>query len=92
SCWSENLGYKCCDGCDIIYEDNDGKWGVENDNWCGISNACKSLDVDVDVDNNCFSIILGYPCCNDCNSFYYEDNDGKWGVENNSWCGIKSTC
>nr|CAB92326.1 endoglucanase 5A [Piromyces sp. 'equi'] len=36
SCWSEKLGYKCCEGDKVVYTDNDGKWGVENQKWCGI--------------------------------------------------------
>jgi len=39
SCWSESQGYKCCSGCDVVYEDESGKWGVENDDWCGIDDA-----------------------------------------------------
>ncbi|OUM61937.1 Non-catalytic module family DOC2, partial [Piromyces sp. E2] len=35
-CWSKELGYNCCNGCNVIEIDNDGKWGVENDEWCGI--------------------------------------------------------
>jgi len=34
-CWSEKFGYKCCSGCRVRYEDEDGKWGYESD-WCGI--------------------------------------------------------
>ncbi|ORX79374.1 hypothetical protein BCR32DRAFT_234193 [Anaeromyces robustus] len=38
-CWAEKLGYSCCQGCHVIYVDNDGEWGVENNAWCGI-NQC----------------------------------------------------
>ena len=27
--------YKCCTGCDVSYVDNDGEWGLENNEWCG---------------------------------------------------------
>jgi len=36
ACWSSVMGYDCCQSCDVAYEDATGKWGVENNNWCGI--------------------------------------------------------
>ncbi|KAG4092850.1 hypothetical protein H8356DRAFT_1701549 [Neocallimastix lanati (nom. inval.)] len=36
TCWSERLGYSCCQGCQVVEVDNDGNWGIENDQWCGI--------------------------------------------------------
>ncbi|ORX42742.1 Arabinanase/levansucrase/invertase [Piromyces finnis] len=40
-CWSEPLGYPCCTGCAYSwYSDDDGEWGVENDDWCGIYKSC----------------------------------------------------
>jgi len=79
-CFSINLGYKCCSGCDIVYVDQDGNWGVENDQWCGIKNSCNA--------QSCWSESLGFPCCQNTKEVYYTDNDGNWGVENNNWCGI----
>ncbi|OUM61933.1 family 6 glycoside hydrolase, partial [Piromyces sp. E2] len=38
---------------------------------------------------DCFSTKLGYPCCSG-NEVKYVDSDGKWGIENNQWCGISS--
>eukprot|EP00833_Pecoramyces_ruminatium_P005055 jgi/Orpsp1_1/1179087/evm.model.c7180000067865.1 len=32
----------------------------------------------------------GYPCCKDC-TVYFEDESGKWGVENENWCGIDTS-
>ncbi|ORX66977.1 hypothetical protein BCR32DRAFT_238148 [Anaeromyces robustus] len=87
SCWAQNQGYQCCTSCDIVYEDNDGSWGIENGDWCGINTSCFSEE----ADNGCFSINFGFPCCSSC-VYYYEDDDGKWGVENNNWCGIKNSC
>ncbi|OUM63095.1 Non-catalytic module family DOC2 [Piromyces sp. E2] len=40
SCWSEELGYKCCEGCTVYYSDESGLWGYENDQWCGIYSYC----------------------------------------------------
>ncbi|ORX75060.1 cellulase Cel9A precursor [Anaeromyces robustus] len=40
SCTGMNLGYPCCDDCNVVYTDHDGKWGVQNDDWCGIKSTC----------------------------------------------------
>jgi len=82
NCWSEALGYKCCDFCDpVIYVDESGDWGIANNDWCGIPTTCK-------VNSYCKGA-QGYPCCsaNNC-SVYYQDGDGKWSVENDDWCLI----
>jgi hypothetical protein len=75
--------YPCCKGNVVVYTDNDGSWGVENGDWCGISAANAATAT------NCWSQKLGYKCCNGCN-VVTTDESGKWGVENNEWCGI--TC
>ena len=37
SCWSVSLGYPCCtNNSTIYYIDDNGNWGVQNDNWCGL--------------------------------------------------------
>ncbi|OUM57523.1 Non-catalytic module family DOC2, partial [Piromyces sp. E2] len=78
SCWSTALGYPCCNSCDAYYQDNDGKWGVENNNWCGIPSNCSSSATCVGAQ--------GYPCCQSTCEVYATDNDGRWGIENNNWC------
>jgi len=37
-CWAEALGYPCCTLATtaVIYVDESGPWGVEEDQWCGI--------------------------------------------------------
>jgi len=37
-CWSEKLGWPCCSkgNTEVYYVDDDGDWGVENDDWCGM--------------------------------------------------------
>ncbi|KAG4084877.1 acetylxylan esterase [Neocallimastix lanati (nom. inval.)] len=88
-CWSEALGYKCCSECKAPeYTDNDGDWAVENGDWCGLQEICKSQS-NITVCKGA----QGYPCCKkECTS-YYEDNDGKWSVENDDWCLIdRSIC
>jgi len=38
TCWSALLGYKCCSGTPSeIFKDDNGLWGIEDDQWCGIS-------------------------------------------------------
>jgi len=81
-------GYKCCsNNCVVVYTDNDGTWGYENNQWCGCNMAKSS--------NNCPASITsqGYKCCSDNNCSVIEvDASGKWGVENNEWCGISNKC
>jgi len=36
--------YKCCSKCDVIYTDDDGDWGVENNKWCGIPDSYYDKD------------------------------------------------
>jgi hypothetical protein len=80
NCWSSNLGYSCCpSGTPVYFTDENGDWGIINDDWCGI------------VDNSsgyCFSEELGYPCCSGGVLVYEKDEHGSWGIENNDWCGI----
>jgi len=71
--------YPCCKGNTVVYVDEQGSWGVENGNWCGISGSTTT----------CWSQALGYKCCKGC-TVYLTDESGKWGVENGEWCGI--TC
>jgi len=42
NCWSEKLGYPCCEVCGNVYDtDDDGQWGYEDNQWCGIPSYCK---------------------------------------------------
>jgi len=78
ACWAQRLGYQCCKNTNaqVVYQDEDGDWGVENNEWCGIE-KCWSLP--------------DYQCCKNTRDVVYQDEDGDWGVENNEWCGIIST-
>ncbi|ORX61256.1 hypothetical protein BCR36DRAFT_315816 [Piromyces finnis] len=83
SCWSEELGYPCCTSTTkVVYTDESGNWGVENNNWCGI----------VSETSACWAELLGYSCCSTktCRNAVYTDDDGQWDVENGNWCGITS--
>jgi len=85
----QRQGYKCCRaGCETIYVDNDGNWGVENGEWCGCGDGTSSASA------KCPKAITdqGYNCCSSCSFVYYTDSDGNWGVENNDWCGMPSNC
>jgi len=79
SCFSTALGYPCCKTTSqVVYQDKDGDWGVENGEWCGIPSSASA----------CWSAALGYPCCTKTKDVVYTDDSGKWGVENNEWCGL----
>jgi len=83
-CWSTSLGYPCCKSTtSVVFSDNDGDWGVENNDWCGIPKTTA----------NCWAKALGYNCCSnsECRVAMYTDSDGKWDVENGEWCGITSS-
>jgi len=86
-------GYSCCEqgNCEVLYEDDDGQWGVENDEWCGIRTDC-SGPISEAVET-CPSVFgeMGYECCTNCD-VYFTDETGDWGVENNDWCGIRNNC
>jgi len=83
-CWSNRLGFPCCSYTnDIILTDQDGSWGLENGNWCGITASNQN--------SGCWSLALGFQCCANTNEVVYTDQDGQWGLENGNWCGILKT-
>jgi len=43
-CWATKLDYKCCFGCVVYSVDEDGEWGFENNEWCGIPSYCKEKE------------------------------------------------
>jgi hypothetical protein len=80
-------GYKCCsNNCEVVYSDDDGDWGVENNQWCGCGGAPSGPVCPEAITNQ------GYKCCSTCGTVYYTDADGDWGVENNDWCGMPTNC
>jgi len=91
-CFSLSLDppYPCCTGDKVILTDDDGDWGVENNQWCGIDKKEDPGFFDKKEDS-CFSIDYGYPCCESCHVIL-SDEAGDWGVEDNQWCGIKDSC
>jgi len=89
-------GYKCCEknNCNIYYKDSDGDWGVSLDyEWCGLRADCPNTRNKATQGSTCKSAYkkLGYSCCEGC-KVAYTDETGKWGVENNQWCGIPDDC
>jgi len=77
-------GYSCCRGCNVVLTDSSGKWGVENNDWCGIDDSfCNSQAA-----TSCWSLAEGYRCCSNNTPVVLTDSKGKWGIENNEWCGI----
>ncbi|OUM67491.1 Non-catalytic module family DOC2, partial [Piromyces sp. E2] len=76
-CWAKELGYDCCKTCQQpAYQDESGEWGIENNEWCGISDEVTCC-------------ALGYPCCKSTTTVAFTDENAKWGIENNEWCEIK---
>ena len=94
TCWSTKLNYPCCNTCAAVaYSDDDGDWGVENDEWCGIPKKCSS---DNNNDKQCVGA-QGYQCCKYTCDVVTTDSDGDWGIEywsvDGEWCLIdKSKC
>lgn len=82
-CWAAALGYECCneeESTHIYFTDADGKWGVNSKNeWCGIINAPEA---------KCFAENYGYKCCSSSEYYVLTDELGRWGIENNEWCGL----
>jgi hypothetical protein len=77
-------GYPCCssDISEIVFTDEEGNWGSENNEWCLI------VDNSQDIINNTESECPydGYPCCSSNNSkFYFSDESGIWGYKNTNW-------
>jgi len=93
-CWSLVEDIPCCvdEKTKVSYvSDARGvKYGVENKEWCGITdlqiNYQKYLD-----SLNCWSLEEGYPCCEKETTiiaYITEGRGAKFGVENGDWCGI----
>jgi arabinoxylan arabinofuranohydrolase len=72
---------KTADGTNVVQWTNEMK---ANQSW-----TFERADDDVE---ECWSEALGYPCCSECINAYAEDADGKWGIENDNWCGLLSHC
>jgi len=89
-CWSEIQGYSCCKKtCMIIYTDEFGDWGTEDNQWCGISKTICGANTKVP---QCYGDYTGeYKCCEACEVVLI-DEQGKWGIENFEWCSIKYSC
>jgi len=89
NCNARRLGYPCCskDNTEIYYHDENGDWGYdfELNQWCGLS-------LEGEDNNICWSELYGFPCCTECLDNTYVDSYGTWGIENDTWCGIKTSC
>ncbi|OUM61517.1 Non-catalytic module family DOC2 [Piromyces sp. E2] len=89
-CWSDELGYKCCSkGNNAVYDiTEDGEWGYEDGNWCGIISEDGDGDKENPGEEECWSKRKGYECCSPNAVVMSTDKDGDWGYENGHWCGI----
>jgi len=91
NCTSELVGYPCCPkNIKAVYtRDEYGEWGYDYNKktWCGLTPYTEEEK----KAEECWSEVYGYPCCYSC--FVVEsDDNGKWGYENDQWCGIQSYC
>ncbi|ORX85141.1 hypothetical protein BCR32DRAFT_229961 [Anaeromyces robustus] len=88
-CWIKDY-FSCCDeGAEVIYEDHNGKWGIQGANdWCLIVEKQSEEVPTSGATDECWSLELGYPCCKTTKDVVYTDNSGDWGLENGDWCGI----
>ncbi|ORX49954.1 hypothetical protein BCR36DRAFT_290542, partial [Piromyces finnis] len=84
--------FPCCsDNTEIIYTDEEGNWGLENDEWCFINKSTTTTTIiSTPTSSECYFETLGYSCCpSEITEVAYTDEDGnKWGIINNEWCGI----
>jgi len=78
-------GYPCCEGCTVVYTDDDGDWGVENRDWCFIDK------IKCNKKYTCNKKYRGFECCSHC-VVSYTDNEGNWGLENEAYCKTPSNC
>jgi len=73
TCTSEAYGYPCCKSQhEYVYTDDDGKWSIENGNWCGVYTCVYTGD---------------YPVCKNTTKEIYVD-EYSWGKEDHKWCII----
>ncbi|OUM58719.1 Non-catalytic module family DOC2 [Piromyces sp. E2] len=72
--------YECCQGCEVVYTDEEGEWGFENNNWCFVDKSYCNPNYESSK----------YPLCSHCD-IYTTDSTGNWGVENNNWCLIQDS-
>ena len=84
-CWSLSQGYSCCEDVDstLVYFDwvTGDEWGVENNNWCGITQIQHDHKRQCKVDKE-------YTCCDDERTPIINIDNEEWGMENGDWCGI----
>jgi len=86
-CWSRYIGYICCDKCNVLYVDEEGKWGIEDGYWCGINpSKCKYEDNQCVKNKN-----NDLPCCSTCD-IYLTDATGRYGYKNGEWFNKQFNC
>ncbi|OUM58384.1 Non-catalytic module family DOC2, partial [Piromyces sp. E2] len=81
-CWSLSEGYPCCQKnttkVKYISKSTGKEWGIENDNWCGITDLQRCPKYGK------------YKCCQSCKVKYVDSEE--WGYENGEWCSIPYSC
>jgi len=86
-CWSRQIGFVCCDKCNVLFVDEQGKWSVEDGYWCGINpDKCKYEGYECAKNKK-----NTLKCCSTC-EVYLTDATGRYGYENGEWCNTPFQC
>lgn len=93
-CWSESMGYSCCEeGSTVFTIDKNGLWGQVDSKWCGIPDH---RNYTIEIPDSCWSKKEGSPCCPEGTRVSFIDSyDREWGVMKDGdlklRCGIQSS-
>jgi len=82
----KGTGYSCCilEDTKLDTVDDSGDWGMEGGKYCLFEDGYKP------VEEECWSLSYGYPCCTQPNTeiHFSKSTQKEWGIENDNWCGI----
>jgi hypothetical protein len=86
-CKGLSEGYPCCSSLSMKTSGYDDQWGYEDNDWCRLTDE-QELEYKENL-KKCWAYARNYKCCSNPNTkVETEDKYGKWGIENNEWCGI----
>jgi len=74
--WAEKWGYQECADCEVVYEDEFGKYGVNHGEWCGVNQLCKTYP----TCNHCDVVLI-----DEDGAFGVMNND--WCIISTKLCG-----
>jgi hypothetical protein len=64
-------------------------WGVSSKTKAKCYMNTEDKTCKKNIQNTCWSALLGYPCCKEAHKDLYRDKDGLWSIEDGKWCGIE---